>query len=79
MLAGQSLLYPAGSYLFKFNNRNFRTRCEICSKLTVKTPEQHQCRRYGDFIINFEHISHLFLVFLFLTLSRLISAEHTDM
>ena len=25
---------PAGIYLFKFYNRNTRTRCEICSKLT---------------------------------------------
>ena len=24
---------------FKVNNRNTRTRCEICSKLTIKTPE----------------------------------------
>ena len=26
---------PAGIYLFKVNNRNTRTRCEICSKLTI--------------------------------------------
>ena len=29
--------YPAGNFLLKFNNRNTRTRCEICSKLTIKT------------------------------------------
>ena len=29
-----------GNYMFKFNNRNARTRCEICSKLTIKTPER---------------------------------------
>ena len=29
-------------YLFKVNNRNTRRRCEICSALTIKTPEQHQ-------------------------------------
>ena len=28
---------PAGIYLFKVNNRNTRTRCEICSKLTINT------------------------------------------
>ena len=34
------LLYiPAGIYLLKVNNRSTRTRCEICSKLTIKTPE----------------------------------------
>ena len=27
-------------YLFKFNNRNTRKRCEVCSKLTIKTPER---------------------------------------
>ena len=30
----------AGIYLLKVNNRNTRTRCEICSKLTIKTPER---------------------------------------
>ena len=33
---------PAGNYMFKVNNRNTRTRCEICSKLTIKTPERRQ-------------------------------------
>ena len=61
---------PAGIYFFKVNNRNTRTRCEICSKLTINTPERHQWRRSGVFIVNFEHISHLVLVFLLLTLSR---------
>ena len=32
--------YPAGIYLLKVNNRNTRTRCEICSKLTIKTLER---------------------------------------
>ena len=31
---------PAGIYLLKVNNRNTRTRCEICSKVTIKTPER---------------------------------------
>ena len=31
---------PAGNYMFKVNNRNTRTRYEICSKLTIKTPER---------------------------------------
>ena len=53
--------FPAGIYLFKVNNRNTRTRCEICLKLTIKTPERHpkltiktlerrQWRRSGLFI-----------------------------
>ena len=32
--------YPVGIYMLKVKNRNTRTRCEICSKLTIKTPEQ---------------------------------------
>ena len=31
---------PASNYMFKVNNRNTRARSEICSKLTIKTPEQ---------------------------------------
>ena len=31
---------PAGNYIFKVNHRNSRTRCEICLKLTIKTPER---------------------------------------
>ena len=46
-------------YLPKVNNRNTRTRCEIYSKLTIKIR-----RRSGISIVNFEHISHLVLVFL---------------
>ena len=33
---------PANNYLFRVNNRNTRRKCEICSKLTKKTPEQRQ-------------------------------------
>ena len=38
--------YPVSIYMFKFNNRNTRTRCEIYS---------------GVFVVNFEHISHFVL------------------
>ena len=49
----------AGISLFKVNNANTRTRCEICSKLTIKT-----------LLVNFEDISHLVLVFLLLTWNK---------
>ena len=52
------------------NNRKTRNRCEICSKLTIKTSERRQWHRSGTFIVNFEHISHLFLVFPLLTLNK---------
>ena len=46
-------------YLFKFINRNTRKRCEI-----------RQWHRSGVFIVNFKHISHLFLLFLLMTLNQ---------
>ena len=83
---------PVGIYLLKVNNKNTRTKCEVCSKLIIKTTERRQLlfpqksmenlwfsndfrgnrswRRSDVFIINFEHISHLVLVFLLLTLRR---------
>ena len=63
-------IHPANFYLLKVNNRNAETRCEICSKLTRKTPERRQWHRSGVFIVNFERISHLVLVFPLLTLRR---------
>ena len=33
---------PGGICLLKVNNRNTRTKSEICSKLTTKTPERRQ-------------------------------------
>ena len=57
-------------YMFKVKNRNTRTWFEICSKLTIKTPERCYWRLSSVFVINFEHISRLVLVFLLLTLRR---------
>ena len=70
---------PAGNYMFKVKNRNSSKKCEICSKLTIR-----RWRRSGGFIVNFghklhrrrsgvftnfEHTSHLLLVFLLMTLN----------
>ena len=33
------LVNPVGTYMFKVNNTSTKTKCEICSKLTIKTPE----------------------------------------
>ena len=33
-------IMPAGMYMSKVNKRNTRTRCEICSKLIIKTKER---------------------------------------
>ena len=64
MLISLLVDFPAEIYLLKFNNKNTRTRCEICSKLTIKIPERRHRRRSGIFIVNFEHVSHLILVFI---------------
>ena len=57
--------FPADIFLLKVNDKNTRTRCKICSKLTIKTPE----REWRFFIVNFGHISHLILVSVLLTLN----------
>ena len=62
MLINKMSFYTAGIYLLEFNNRNTRTRCEICSKLTRKIPERRQWRRSGVFIVKFEHISSVYTV-----------------
>ena len=53
--------------MFKIISENTRERGEICSKLTIETPERD---RSSVFIVNFERILHLILVFLFLTLNK---------
>ena len=63
------VLVSAGIYLLKVNNKNTRTRYEIYSKLTIKTPEERQWRRSVVLIVNFKHISHLALVFLLITVN----------
>ena len=32
------VIYPSQHYLLNVNNRNTSSRCEICSKLSIKTP-----------------------------------------
>ena len=60
---------PAGIYLLKVNNRNTRTRCKICSKLTIKTPKRRQQIIYFR---SFQMVSDCFSLFLTLVGSPLI-------
>ena len=62
---------PRKDYLLKVNNRNIRKGRLIRSELTTKTPERCQWRRFAVFIVNFEHISNLYLAFVLLNLSTL--------
>ena len=59
-----------GIYLFKVKNGITKTTCEICSKLTIKPPEwRHQWLRSGAFLVNYEQLSQIVLVFTLLGLS----------
>ena len=51
--------FAVGIYMFKVNNRNTRTRCEICSKLTIKTTERgtYSTPCSSVSIVNFEQIN----------------------
>ena len=62
--------YPAKNCLLKVNNKNTRKWCEILSMLTIKTPNRRQWCRPSVLIVNFEHILHLSLAFLLLTLNK---------
>ena len=64
-------LNPSGIY-FKVNNGNIRTN-EICSKLTIKTPDRRQWRRSGVFV-NFKLNSHIVL-FPLLTVNKYMQVE----
>ena len=56
---------PTNIYVNIENSNNIRKMCETCSKLRIKTQE----RRHAVFILNFEYISHFFLVIV-LTLNK---------
>ena len=58
--------FSCAIYLFKTNNENIRTISEICSRLIIKTTEQRRRLSSSIFIVNFEQISHIVLIFLLL-------------
>ena len=60
---------PAGIYLLKANKGNDRTICETCLKLIIKIPERDVTRRFSVFIVDFEQVSNIGMVFPLLTLS----------
>ena len=52
---------PANIYFFKVNNK--------VNRKDIRTTSWRQWRRSDVFIVNFEHISHFFLLFILLTLN----------
>ena len=57
-------IYPAGNYMFKVNNRNSRTRCELWTvfKVNNKDTRTTPCVVLVSLLITLKHISHLVLV-----------------
>ena len=53
--------------MFKVNNGNTRTRCEICSKLKIKTPKRRQSniqkRFLGRILKNVRELLHIPLIY----------------
>ena len=43
----------------KLTIETLEQKYEICSKFTVNPPKRRRWRRFGGFIVIFEHISHL--------------------
>ena len=39
-------------------------RCNLYSKLTIKSPERRHCRCSAVLIVDFKNVSHFFLMFL---------------
>ena len=64
------IISSADIYMFKVNNGNTRKMCEICSKLTIKTPERRNRRHSSVFTVDFEQFSHMALVFPLWTLIK---------
>ena len=50
--------FPANIYLFNVNKRNTRKKCEICSKLTIKTERrQYESLVSSVSIVDFEQVN----------------------
>ena len=71
--------FSENKYMLEFNNGSTTKRCGICLKLIIRAPKRCATDialfslfllRSGIFIVNFEHISYLFPVFLLLTLNK---------
>ena len=47
------------NYMFKIDIKSTRTKCEICSKLTIKTLGLF-------FVVDFEHVLACWVIFIFI-------------
>ena len=76
-------VHPSNGYLLKVNGRNFRERCKIWSKLTIKT-QMFLLLTLNNFshffrvsIVDFEKVNFSFVTLLFLV--NIISAPESDL
>ena len=53
--------------LFNANNKNPRAKCEICSQLAMKIPENNAILLHVNITANFEHVGCIVSVSLLLT------------
>ena len=60
--------FPASIYLFKVNNGSTGTRCQIFLKLADTSAKS--LTSFGLFIVYFEHVLDIVLVFSLLTLNK---------
>ena len=56
---------PENKYMLKAHNNNIRKRCETWERL-----ERHHWCNFSIFVVNFEHVLHLILVYLLLNLNK---------
>ena len=63
--------YLTGRHLLVQSQNGYtRTMCEICSNLTIKIEEWSQWHRSGVFVVNFEYVSDIVLLWPLLTLNK---------
>ena len=72
MLVPRKKYMPTGIssriYLFRDSNRNTRAMCEICLKLTIKSPERHQWHVLVSLLLTLNSV-YFFQVFSLLTMT----------
>ena len=74
------IFFPAGIYLLKVNKRNTRTRCETCSKLTIRISERRQTSYFTLYssvsTVNFEHVIDDWVIYAFACWEENIHGSH---
>lgn len=69
-------MYTTSIYMFKVNIANTSKMSEICSKLTLKRPEELHWHRSDVFFVNFAQISRIYFVFSLKTWNEKMPADY---